>query len=152
MFVAGLCVRPICGRRQSELNNPDTKLPSENARFPIPQQLADLTLAEVESLVPVIAPVLVPTFGLLGLLQYPTKPVSEAVQVATVSIFTYLQGSPPMDYEYVVKELLRSEVPQAYTIIKTEQHSEENIMGVIRTRTRKATVLPEEFGPVIFPI
>ena len=70
------------------LHYPDTQLPRENAGFPMPQQLADLTLAEVEDLVPVI-------FGPLGLLRYRTKPVSMAIHVATVSIFTYLQGSSP---------------------------------------------------------
>ena len=114
----------------------------------MPQQLAVLTLAEVEDLVPVFAPVLIPIFGPLGLLRNPRNPLSMAVQMATVSIFTYLQGSLPMDYEYVIKELLGSELPQAYTTIKTEQQSEENMMGVIRTRTRKVIVLPSEFGPV----
>ena len=130
------------------LHNPDTQLPRENAVFPLPQQLADLTLAEVEDLVPVIALVLIPIFGPLGLLRYPTKPVSMAVHVATVSIFTYLQGRPPMDYEHVVRDLLSGEVPQVYTTIQTEQQAEVNMMGVFRARTRKATVLPREYGPV----
>ena len=64
------------------------------------------------------------------------------VQVATVSIFTYLQGSPPMRYEWVIRDLLSSESLQVYTTIKTEQQAEENMMGVIRARTREATVLP----------
>ena len=106
----------------------------------MPQQLADLTLAEVEDLVPVKAPVLIQIFGRLGLLRYPTKPVSMAVHVATVSIFTYLQGSST--------ELLSGKVPQVYITIKTEQQAEENMMGVIRARTRKATVLAKEYVPV----
>ena len=114
----------------------------------MPQQLADLTLAEIEDLVPVIAPTLVPIFGPLGVLWYPIKPGSMAEQVATVSIFTYLQGSPLMEYVYVITDLLSSEVPQAYTTIKSKQQSEENMIGVIRASTRKATVLPREFGPV----
>ena len=65
----------------------------------MPQQLADLTLAEVEGLVPVIAALLIPIFGPLGLLRYPTKTVSMAVHIATSSICTYFQGSPPMDYQ-----------------------------------------------------
>ena len=130
------------------LHDSDTQLPRESAGFPMPQQLADLTLAEVEDLVPVVAPVLIPIFGPLGLLRYPTKPVSMAVQVATVSIFTYLQGSLPMDYEQVVRETLSGEVPQVYTTIKTEQQAEEIMMGVVRARSRKATVLPREYGPV----
>ena len=130
------------------LHNSDEQLPRENAGFPMPQQLADLTLAEVEDLMPVVAPVLVPIFGALGILRYPTKPVSMAVQIAPVSIFTYLQGSPPMTYECMVMETLSSEVPQVYTTIKTESQAEENMMGVIRARSRKAAVLPREYGPV----
>ena len=114
------------------LHNPETQLPNENAGLPIPQQLRDLTLAEVEHLLPVIAPVPIPIFGPLGLLRYPTKPISMAVQVGTAFICTYLQGPPPVDYEYVVHDLLSSEVPQAYTTIKTEQRAKKNMMGVVR--------------------
>ena len=130
------------------LHHPDAELLRDNAGFPLPQQLADLTLAEVEDLVPVIAPVLIPIFGALGVLRYPTKPVSMAVQVATVSIFTYLRGSPPMSYECMIQETLSGEMPQAYTTIKTELQAEEIMMGVIRARLRKAAVLPREYGPV----
>ena len=130
------------------LHDPDAQLPRENPGFPMPQKLADLTLAEVEDLVPVVAPVLIPIFGALGLLRYPTKPVSLAVHVATVSIFTYLQGSPPMSYAQMIRETYSGEVPQAYTTIKTEQQVEENMMGVVRARSRKAAVLPREYGPI----
>ena len=99
-------------------------------------------------LVPVIEPVLIPIFGHLGLLRYPTKPISMAVQIVNVFICTYLQGNPPMDYVDVARELLSSEVPQAYTTIKTVQQADENMMGVIRARTRKARVLTSEWGPV----
>ena len=114
----------------------------------MPQLLADLKLAEVEDLVPVVAPVLISIFGPLGLLRYPTKPISMAVHVATLSICTCLQGSPPMNYAYAARDLLSSEVPLAYTSYKTEQQSEENMMGVIRACTQKSSVLPREFGPV----
>ena len=126
----------------------EMQLPRENAGFPMPQPLADLTLTEVEDLIPVVAAVSISIFGHMGLLRYPTKQVSMAVQVATVSIFTYLQGSPPMDYEQVIRETLSGEVPQVYTTIKTEQQAEENLMGVVRARSRKATVLPREYSPV----
>ena len=43
------------------LHDPDTQLPRENPGFPLPQQLADLTLADMEDLVPVVASVLIPT-------------------------------------------------------------------------------------------
>ena len=114
----------------------------------MPQQVAILTPTEVEALVPVVAAVLVLVFGHLGLLRYPTKPLSMAVQVAAVSICTCLQVSPPMGYENAVRELLSSQVPHAYTTIKKEQQAEETMMGVIRVRTREATVLPKEYGPV----
>ena len=45
VFASGLFV----GVDQAQsLHNPDIQLPNENAGFPMPQQLADLTLAEVE--------------------------------------------------------------------------------------------------------
>ena len=145
VYASGLSV----GVDQSQLfHDSEAQLPRENAGFPMPQQLADLTLAEVEELVPVIAPVLVPVFGPLGLLRYPTKPEFMALHVETVSISTYLQGSPPIDYEFVIRELLSGQVPQVYTTLKTEQQAEENMMGVIRALTRKATVLPREYGSV----
>ena len=143
IYASGLFVH-----QAQPLHHPDAQLPRENAGFPLPQQLADLTLAEVEDLVPVIAPVLIPIFGALGVLRYSTKPVSMAVQVATVSKYTYLQGSPPMSYECMIQETLSGEMPQAYTTIKTELQAEENMMGVIRARARKAAVLPREYGPV----
>ena len=102
------------------LSDPEAQLPRENPGFPMPQQLADLTLAEVEDLVPVVAPVLIPIFEPLGLLRYPTNPVSLAVHIATVSIFTYLQGSPPLNYAQMMQETFSGEMPQAYTTIKTE--------------------------------
>ena len=105
------------------LHDSDAQLPRENPGFPMPQQLADLTLAELEDLVPVVAPVWIPIFELL---RYPTKPVSLAVHIATVSIFTYLQGSPPMNYEQMIRETQSGEMPQAFTTIKTEQQAEEN--------------------------
>ena len=56
-----------------------------------------------------------------------------------------------MDYEFAVQwitKLHRSEVPQVYTTSKTEKQSEQNMMGVIRARTRKASILPREYGPM----
>ena len=49
-------------------HEPEAQLPSKNAVFPMPQQFADLTPAEVEDLVPVVAPVPVPIFGPFGTL------------------------------------------------------------------------------------
>ena len=47
----------------------------------MPQQLADLTLAEVEDFVATMVPVLAPIFGAVGVCRYPTKPLARAVQV-----------------------------------------------------------------------
>ena len=47
----------------------------------------------------------------------------------------------------MIQETLSGEMPQAYTTIKTEQQAEENMMGVVRARSRKAAVLPREHGP-----
>ena len=125
IYASGLFVRVD---QAQPLHDPDAQLPQENPGFPMPQQLADLTLAEVEDLVAVVAPVLIPIFGALGLLRCPTKPVSLAVHVATVSIFTYLQGSPPMSYAQMIRETYSGEVPQAYTTVKTEQQVEKNMI------------------------
>ena len=145
VYASGL----IVGVNQAQpLQDSDAPLPRENPGFPMPQQLADLTLAEVEDLVPVVAPVLIPIFGPLGQLRYPTKPVSPALHIATVSIFTFLQGSPPMNYEQVIPETLSGEKPQAFTSIKTEQQAEESMVGVVRARSRKAAILPREYGPI----
>ena len=145
VFASGLLV----GVDQAQsLHIPESQLPKECAGLPLPQQLADLTLAEVADLVPVIAPVLIPIFGPFGFLWYPTKPIVMAVQIATASICTYLQGSPSMDYQFIVCDLLSSEVPPACTTVKTEQQAEEDMMGVVRARTRKASVLPRDYAPV----
>ena len=72
------------------LHDSDAQLPLENPGFPMPQQLADLTLAEVEDLVPVVALVLIPIVGPLGLLCYPTKPAS----LACLSLLTFKEAHP----------------------------------------------------------
>ena len=145
VYASGLFVEVDQAQPQ---HDSDSQLPRENPGFPMLQQIAGLALAEVEDLVPVVAPVLIPGFGHLGLLRYPTKPISLAVHIATVSIFTYIQGCPQMNYEQVVREILSGEMPQANTTIKTEQHAEENMMGVVRARSRKAAILPREYGPI----
>ena len=71
VFASGLFVgvdkhQPLYDGRQ---------LVTEVAGFLKPNQLADFTLAEVEDLVPVLAPVLTPIFGPTGILRYPTKPL-----------------------------------------------------------------------------
>ena len=48
----------------------------------------------------------------------------------------------------MIRETFSGEMPQAYTTIKTEQQAEENMMGVVRARSRKDAVLPGEYGPI----
>ena len=80
--------------------------------------------------------------------RYPTKPVAMAVLVHPVSIGTYLQGSPPLAYPKMLGTAMSGEMPQAYTAINSEKQLEENLMGLLRARTRKAGQLPREHGPV----
>ena len=114
----------------------------------MPQQIADLTLAEVEDFVAAMAPVLAPIFGAVGVCRYPTKPLAMAVQVHLVSFSTYLQGRPSLDYPRVVHAVLSGEMPHGYTTLKSERELEENLLGLLRARTRKACPLPREHGPV----
>ena len=145
VFASGLFV----GVDQAQpLHNADRQIPRETAGFPLPQQLADLTLAEVEDFVAAMAPVLAPIFGAVGVCRYPTKPLAMAVQVHMVSFSTYLQGRPSLAYPRVVHAVLSGEMPHGYTTLKSERELEENLVGLLRARTRKACPLPKEHGPV----
>ena len=141
VFASGLFV----GVDQSQpLHNAERQIPWELAGFPMPQQLAELTLAEVATMAPVLAPI----FGAIGVCRYPTKPLARAVQVRMVSFCTYLQGRPSLTYPRVVQAVLSGEMPHGYTTLKSEKQLEENLMGLLRARTRKACPLPREYGPI----
>ena len=145
VFASGLFV----GVDQAQpLHNSERQIPWEMAGFPMPQQLADLTLAEVEDFVATMAPVLAPIFGAVGVCRYPTKPLARAVQVHMVSFCTYLQGRPSLTYPRVVQAVLSGEMPHGYTTLKSEKQLEENLMGLLHVRTRKACPLPREYGPI----
>ena len=145
VFASGLFV----GVDQSQpLHNSDRQIPRETAGFPLPQQIADLTLAEVEDFVAAIASVLAPIFGAVGVCRYPTKPLAAAVQIHMVSFSTYLQGRPSLAYPRVIHAVLSGEMPHGYTTLKSERELEENLVGLLRARTRKACPLPREHGPV----
>ena len=145
VFASGLFV----GVDQSQpLHNSDQQIPRETAGFPLPQQIADLTLAEVDDFVAAMAPVLAPIFGAVGVCRYPTKPLATAVQVHMVSFSTYLRGRPSLAYPRVIHAVLSGEVPHGYTTVKSERELEENLMGLLRARTRKACPLPQDHGPV----
>ena len=53
-----------------------------------------------------------------------------------------------MNYQRMLDSVLSGEMPQAYTTIKTKKQLEENLMGVLWARTRKACPLPREHSPV----
>ena len=87
VFASGLFVgidkkQPLYDGRQ---------LVSDVAGILTPNQLADFTLSEVEDLIPVLAPVLIPIFGATGILRYPTKPLQIASETGSVSIVTFLK-------------------------------------------------------------
>ena len=84
------------------LHESNRQLLWETAGFPMPQQLADLTLAEVEGFIPAMVSVLAPIFGAIGVARYPTKPITRTVCVHPVSKCTYLQGSPVLTYPLVL--------------------------------------------------
>ena len=114
VFASGLFV----GVDQSQpLHNSDQQISRETAGFPMPQQVADLTLAEVEDFVAAMAPVLTPIFGAVGVCRYPTKPLATAVQVHMVSFSTYLRGRPSLTYPRVIHAVLSGEVVLSYGYI-----------------------------------
>ena len=118
VFASGLFV----GVDQSQpLHDSDRQIPRETAGFPLPQQIADLTLAEVEDFVVAMAPVLAPIFDAVGVCRYPTKPLATAVQVHMVSFSTYLRGRPSLAYPRVIHAVLSGEVPHGYTTLKSER-------------------------------
>ena len=122
------------------------QLVSEVAGFLTPNQLADITLAE--DLIPVLAPVLTPIYGEPGILRYPTKPLRRASETPTVSNLTFLKNVKLHDYQQMLERGLYMHVPRMYTTIKSEIQQEENLMGILKARTKKACPLPREYGPV----
>ena len=64
------------------------QLMTEVIGYPTPNQLADLMLGEVDDLSPVLASVLTPINGAIGVLRYPTKPLRIASKILRVSILT----------------------------------------------------------------
>ena len=65
-----------------------------------------------------------------------------------VSFCTYLQERPSLTYPRVVQAVLSGEMPHGYTTLKSERQLEENLLGLLRARTRKACPLPGEYGPI----
>ena len=102
------------------LHNANRQLPWETAGFPKSQQLADLTLAGRSRR-------FCPSNG-VGLSPYLWRHRS-----VPLSKKTTCNGST---------SIMSGEMSQAYTTIKTEKQREENLMGLLRARTGKASPLP----------
>ena len=122
------------------------QMTSEVAGFLTPNQLADLILSEVEDLIPVLAPMLTPIYGAIGVLRYPTKPLRFASETPSTSILTFLKYKRPHDYQQMLRLFML--VPRMYIMIKAEIHQYENLMGILLIRTKNARALPREYGPV----
>ena len=108
-------------------------------------QLAAFTLSEVEDLMPVLAPVLNPIYGAIGVHRYPTNPLRLASQSLSISMLTFLKNKKPHNYQQMVERGLFLLV---YTTTKSEIQQDEYLMGIVRTRTKEACALPREYGPV----
>ena len=146
VFASGLFV----GVDQSQpLHNADRQTPRETAGFPMPQQIADLTLAQVEDFVAAMAPVLAPIFGAIGVCRYPTKPLATAVQVHMASFCTYLQGRPSLAYPRVVHAVLSGEMPHGYTTLKSERQLEENLRVFCAPAQERHALCHESTAPSI---
>ena len=118
------------------------------AGFLTPNQLADFTLSEVEDLIPVLAPVLTPIYGAIGILRYPTNPLRPACETPSTSILTFLKNKRPDNNQQMLERGPFMLVPKMYTTIKAEIQQDEKLMGFLLTRTKKACALPREYGPV----
>ena len=119
------------------------QLTSEVIGFPTPNQLADLTLAELEDLVELLTPVLTPIFGTIGILRYLNKPLSITAQIRSVSILTFVKNKRPDSYADVVREGLTIQVPRMSITIKPEAHHEENLVGFLKTRGKSCQLSME---------
>ena len=91
---------------------------------------------------------LTPIYGTIGVLRYPTKPLRLASETPSTSILTFLKNKRPLDYQQMLERGLFMLVHRMYTTIKAEIQQDENLMGILLTRTKKACALPREYGPV----
>ena len=140
VFVVGIdATQPLYDGKQ---------LTSEVAGFLTPNQLAEFTLSEVEDLIPVFAPVLTPIYGSIRILRYPTKPLRLAFETPSTSILTFLKNKRPHNYQQMLERGLFVLVPRVYTTVKAEIQQDENLMGILRTTSKKACALSREYGPV----
>ena len=109
------------------LYRPTKQLSCEPAGIPMPQQIADVTFAEVE-------PAIAPMFASIGIVRYPT--FSVAVRVPNTFISTNTQGVQPTTYARAANDLLSSDVRNVSLTIRAEHQMEENLIGVLRAGNR----------------
>ena len=122
MYSSGLFV----GKGSSQPLYVGRQMTSEVAGFLTPNQLAEFTLSEVEDLIPVLAPVLTPIYGAVGILRYQTKPLPLASENLRTSILTFLVSKKSNDYQQMQERGLFMHVPRMYTTFKPN--------GILRTR------------------
>ena len=144
VFASGLFV----GAERNQPLYDGRQLVSKVDGFLTPNQLADITLSEVEDLIPVLAPVLTLIFSPTGILRYPTKPLRLASEIPSVSILTFLKNVKPYNYQQMLERGLYMKVPRMYTTIKNEFQQDENLSGILKARTKKACPRPRENGLV----
>ena len=119
--------------------------------FLFPSQVASLMLVETEDLVPMIAPIVLPIFGSMMALRYPTQPLRVAAKAPTLSILHFVDPEDDTrqpDFQMLVRNFANFRPPMAYTIIKEKKQVEYNFSALIRARARCAVPMSLELHPV----
>ena len=70
--------------------------PNQLPGFLFPSQVATLVLVETEDLIPLIAPIIWPTFGAVMALRYPTQVLRAAANAPSLSILHFVITNGPL--------------------------------------------------------
>ena len=139
----------------SGLDHPDSLNQQRNHKnlpgFLFPSQIANLMLVETKDLIPVIAPIIWPIFGVAMALRYPTQPLRVAASTPTLSILHFVDpqdDARPPDFKMLVRDFANFRPPMAYSIINDKKQVEHNFVTLIRARARCALPIPLELHPV----
>ena len=95
--------------------------PNQLPVFLFPSQIATRMLVETEDLMPLIAPIVLPIFGAVMALRYPTQALRVAALAPTLFILHFVTSDGSHwgpTYQTVVKNFASLRPPMAYTIIK----------------------------------
>ena len=125
--------------------------PNQFPGFLFPSRMATLKLVETENLMPLIAPIVWPTFGAVMALRYPAQVLRTAANTPTLSILHFVATDGPQPdptYHRVVASFTSLRPPMAYTIINDKKQVEHNFTSIIRARARSALPMPMEFHPI----